>query len=108
MAVCQCDASVVNRMVSYLGLMITSQPLLQSHRLGELSLTNQIVMASLTGSKPETLFSRPTGAEYGGSIINRARFLFEITETVLKYVEPGRVGIKVGPMNLSGPFAAGC
>jgi N-ethylmaleimide reductase len=44
--------------------------------------------------------------EYGGSIINRARFLFEITETVLKYVEPGRVGIKVGPMNLSGPFAA--
>jgi N-ethylmaleimide reductase len=44
--------------------------------------------------------------EYGGSIINRARFLFEITETVLKYVEPGHVGIKVGPMNLSGPFAA--
>jgi N-ethylmaleimide reductase len=44
--------------------------------------------------------------EYGGSIVNRARFLFEITETVLKYVEPGRVGIKIGPMNISGPFVA--
>src|SRR5271169_361361 len=38
--------------------------------------------------------------EYGGSTVNRARFLFEITETVLEYVEPGRVGIKVGPMNI--------
>ena len=44
--------------------------------------------------------------EYGGSIVNRARFLFEITETVLEQVEPGRVGIKIGPMHLSGPFAA--
>ncbi len=44
--------------------------------------------------------------EYGGSTINRARFLFEITETVLEQVEPGRVGIKIGPMHLSGPFAA--
>jgi N-ethylmaleimide reductase len=44
--------------------------------------------------------------EYGGSTVNRARFLFEIVETVLAYVEPGRVGIKIGPMNLSGPFAA--
>jgi N-ethylmaleimide reductase len=44
--------------------------------------------------------------EYGGSVVNRARFLFEITETVLQHVEPGRVGIKVGPMNLSGPFVA--
>jgi N-ethylmaleimide reductase len=62
--------------------------------------------------------------EYGGSTVNRARFLFEITETVLKYVEPGRVGIKIGPMHIpsltpgyspapkagsvkiSGPFAA--
>ena len=44
--------------------------------------------------------------EYGGSTVNRARFLFEITETVLKYVEPGRVGIKVGPLNISGPFVA--
>src|ERR1700726_4092240 len=44
--------------------------------------------------------------EYGGSTVNRARLLFEITETVLEYVEPGRVGIKVGPMNISGPFVA--
>ena len=44
--------------------------------------------------------------EYGGSTVNRARFLFEITETVLQEVEPGRVGIKIGPMHLSGPFAA--
>ena len=32
--------------------------------------------------------------------------LFEILETVLRVVEPGRVGVKVGPMHLSGPFAA--
>jgi N-ethylmaleimide reductase len=38
--------------------------------------------------------------EYGGSSVNRARFLFEITETVLEHVEPGRVGIKIGPMNI--------
>jgi len=44
--------------------------------------------------------------EYGGSGVNRARFLFEITETVLEHVEPGRVGIKIGPMNVSGPFLA--
>lgn len=44
--------------------------------------------------------------EYGGSTVNRARFLFEIVETVLEHVEPGRVGIKVGPMNISGPFVA--
>lgn len=44
--------------------------------------------------------------EYGGSIENRARLLFEIVETVLRYVEPGQVGIKIGPMHLTGPFAA--
>jgi N-ethylmaleimide reductase len=33
--------------------------------------------------------------EYGGSTVNRARFLLEITETVLKFVESGRVGIKI-------------
>jgi N-ethylmaleimide reductase len=44
--------------------------------------------------------------EYGGSTENRARLLFEITEAVLRYVEPDRVGIKIGPMHLSGPFAA--
>jgi N-ethylmaleimide reductase len=44
--------------------------------------------------------------EYGGSAVNRARFLFEITETVLEHVEPDRVGIKIGLMNISGPFVA--
>jgi N-ethylmaleimide reductase len=44
--------------------------------------------------------------EYGGSTMNRARLFFEIIETVLEYVEPGRVGIKIGPMNISGPFLA--
>ena len=44
--------------------------------------------------------------EYGGSTVNRARFLFEIIETVLEYVEPGRVGIKIGPMNHIGAFRA--
>lgn len=44
--------------------------------------------------------------EYGGSTENRARLLFEIIETVLQHVEPGRVGVKVGPMHLTGPFAA--
>jgi N-ethylmaleimide reductase len=44
--------------------------------------------------------------EYGGSAVNRARFLFEVTETVLEHVEPDRVGIKIGPMNVSGPFVA--
>jgi N-ethylmaleimide reductase len=38
--------------------------------------------------------------EYGGSTVNRARFLFEIVETVLEYVKAGRVGIKIGPMNI--------
>jgi len=44
--------------------------------------------------------------EYGGSTVNRARFLFEIIETVLEVAEPGRVGIKIGPMNVSGAFVA--
>jgi N-ethylmaleimide reductase len=44
--------------------------------------------------------------EYGGSTVNRARFLFEIVETVLESVERDRVGIKIGPMNISGPFLA--
>ncbi len=43
---------------------------------------------------------------YGGSLESRARFLFEIIEAVLDVVEPGRVGVKIGPMHESGPFAA--
>ena len=44
--------------------------------------------------------------EYGGSTENRARILFEITEEVLQHVDSNRVGIKIGPMHLTGPFAA--
>jgi N-ethylmaleimide reductase len=44
--------------------------------------------------------------EYGGSTENRARLLFEITEEVLQHVDSKRVGIKIGPMHLTGPFAA--
>jgi N-ethylmaleimide reductase len=43
---------------------------------------------------------------YGGSIENRARLLFEIVEAVLNHVESDRVGIKIGPMHLTGPFVA--
>ena len=39
--------------------------------------------------------------EYGGSTVNRARLLFEITEKVLESVVPGCVGIKIGPMHIS-------
>ena len=44
--------------------------------------------------------------EYGGSTATRARLLFEVIEAVLASVESGRVGIKIGPMHLSGPFVA--
>jgi N-ethylmaleimide reductase len=44
--------------------------------------------------------------EYGGSTENRARLLFEIAEEVLRHVDCNRVGIKIGPMHLTGPFAA--
>ena len=44
--------------------------------------------------------------EYGGSIENRARFLFEALEGVLEAVDPGLVGIKIAPMHEGGPFAA--
>jgi len=44
--------------------------------------------------------------EYGGSIENRARFFFEILETVLEHVPANRVGVKTGPMNVDGAFVA--
>jgi N-ethylmaleimide reductase len=44
--------------------------------------------------------------EYGGSIENRARFLFEVLESVLSAVDSSRVGIKIGPMNVGGAFLA--
>jgi N-ethylmaleimide reductase len=44
--------------------------------------------------------------EYGGSIANRARFLFEVLESVLEVLDCGLVGIKIAPMHEKGPFAA--
>ena len=45
--------------------------------------------------------------EYGGSIENRARFLFEVLEAVLEIWPSQRVGIKTGPMmNEVGLFKA--
>jgi N-ethylmaleimide reductase len=44
--------------------------------------------------------------EYGGSIENRARILFETVEAVLEEVDPSRVGVKIGPMHDGGPMAA--
>src|SRR3984957_16300657 len=44
--------------------------------------------------------------EYGGSIENRARFLFEVLESVLGVVDSSHVGIKIGPMNVGGAFVA--
>ena len=44
--------------------------------------------------------------EYGGSIKNRARILFEVVEAVLEKVDPSRVGVKIGPMHEGGPMAA--
>ncbi len=44
--------------------------------------------------------------EYGGSIENRARILFEVVEAVLEEVDPSRVGVKIGPMHEGGPMAA--
>jgi N-ethylmaleimide reductase len=44
--------------------------------------------------------------EYGGSIENRSRFLFEVLESVLSVVDSKRVGIKCGPMHISGAFLA--
>ncbi|MES3100544.1 alkene reductase [Sphingomonas faeni] len=44
--------------------------------------------------------------EYGGSLENRARFLFEVVEAVLTQVAPDRVGVRIGPMNEVGAFGA--
>jgi N-ethylmaleimide reductase len=35
--------------------------------------------------------------EYGGSLENRSRFLFEVLETVLNEVGAKRVGVKISP-----------
>jgi N-ethylmaleimide reductase len=44
--------------------------------------------------------------EYGGEIEGRARFLFEVIEAILEDIDSSRVGVKIGPMHESGPFAA--
>ncbi|HEY2012550.1 MAG TPA: alkene reductase [Bryobacteraceae bacterium] len=44
--------------------------------------------------------------EYGGSLVNRSRFLFEVVESVLREVDADRVGIKISPMHEGGAFAA--
>lgn len=44
--------------------------------------------------------------EYGGTLENRARFLFEVVESVLSTVDANRVGVKISPMHEGGAFAA--
>lgn len=44
--------------------------------------------------------------QYGGSMANRTRILFEVVESVLQHVSPEKVGVKISPMHESGPFAA--
>jgi N-ethylmaleimide reductase len=44
--------------------------------------------------------------EYGGSLENRSRFLFEVVESVLREVDANRVGIKISPMHEGGAFSA--
>jgi N-ethylmaleimide reductase len=44
--------------------------------------------------------------EYGGSLENRSRFLFEVVESVLGEVDAQRVGIKISPMHEGGAFRA--
>src|SRR3981189_1044406 len=44
--------------------------------------------------------------EYGGSLENRSRFLFEIVESVLGEVDAQRVRVKISPMHEGGAFQA--
>jgi N-ethylmaleimide reductase len=44
--------------------------------------------------------------EYGGSLENRSRFLFDVVEAVLNKVDAKRVGVKISPMHEGGAFAA--
>jgi len=44
--------------------------------------------------------------EYGGSLENRSRFLFEVVESVLDEVDAQRVGVKISPMHEGGAFQA--
>src|SRR6202043_2209553 len=44
--------------------------------------------------------------EYGGSLENRSRFLFEVVESGLGEVEGQRGGVKISPMHEGGAFPA--
>jgi N-ethylmaleimide reductase len=44
--------------------------------------------------------------EYGGSLENRSRFLFEVVESVLSEVDAQRVGVKISPMHEGAAFQA--
>ena len=44
--------------------------------------------------------------EYGGSIANRARFLFEVVESVVEAAGQQRTGVKISPMHEGGAFVA--
>ncbi len=44
--------------------------------------------------------------EYGGSVENRSRFLFEVLESVVARVGGSRTGVKLSPMHEGGPFEA--
>src|SRR6201993_4507945 len=44
--------------------------------------------------------------EYGGSLENRSRFLFEVVEAVLNAVDVQRVGVKISPMHEGNAFQA--
>ena len=43
---------------------------------------------------------------YGGSVENRARFLFESLESILSVVNARKVGVKISPMHEANAFAA--
>ncbi len=43
---------------------------------------------------------------YGGKLEDRARFLFEVVESVVEAVGNERTGVKLSPMHEGGPFAA--
>ncbi|MDB6144391.1 MAG: NADH:flavin oxidoreductase/NADH oxidase [Pseudomonas sp.] len=42
--------------------------------------------------------------EYGGSVENRSRFLFDVVEALVDVWGPGRVALKIGPATTSGPL----
>ena len=44
--------------------------------------------------------------QYGGSLENRSRFLFEVLESVARAVGEEYTGVKMSPMHEAGPFAA--